>query len=962
MIRRSIPDGSAARFCEAVIGLGLLLFGATVMLGWLMQWPRVVRLDTTTQVVVFNAALLFLLGGAAQLAGIMRAGSTLPTALGFVISGVAGVALLQDFVPFNLGVSWSALHTWLPKSWSRLPGAMNPNPAISFLCCGLALALMDRVDRPGAANLIRAFIGIAIGLPVLDLIGKLTHLDLLYPGYMNWRMALGTAYMMLALAAGTWFAWRRTTWVQAQAPMPADSKIAYLSAWILTGLTLAAGVSTFTLLQTRVEESFGQSQLDMLKTRTAVYELLINGKLSNMDSIASRPALQKQLRNLALDAHDATSDAAAREILQSFLPLGFSSIVVRRPDGQELFRVGEQAADPELAVPLHVSAPAALLLLKGRYFLRSERLISDSAGVLGRVEVEQPLLLLSRFASKVEQQGETGEMGLCSRAGEHLRCFPLRLKPEVFDILPRNIVGDPFPMAMALAGKTGVIKTFDYRQKQVVAAYGPIGATGLGLVMKMDLVELYAPIREHLPAIAWLLLLFVALGALAIQFQVTPLARRLLRTEQQARAYNSALLEKAADLEASEKRLRVLGDNIPALIAYTNAEQRFSFGNYKYEEAYGVLHREIKGKATREVLGEDVYAQSEPYILAALAGTPAQFERTVERGNTVRCERVSYIPDVNDDGRVAGFFSLAEDITELKQIQMTLAESQNRLRTITDNVPALICYIDKERRFQFNNQTYAEWLNRPLSEITGRLVREVHQDETFRNVEAHIEQAFAGQRASFQAELNLGGKPRFFRGAYIPHFDDDGKVIGVYGLTNDITSLKRVESQLTLLAKFDALTGLANRHHFNEKLAEAIARSGRNGSTMALMFLDIDRFKDINDELSHRGGDQVLKQFSRRLKSCIRQTDTVARLAGDEFVIILEGLHAADEVRTVAGKIIQVMEPDFDALGTARKVTTSIGIAIRRDGETDAAALLHRADEALYLAKAAGRNTFHLGA
>jgi diguanylate cyclase (GGDEF)-like protein len=129
---------------------------------------------------------------------------------------------------------------------------------------------------------------------------------------------------------------------------------------------------------------------------------------------------------------------------------------------------------------------------------------------------------------------------------------------------------------------------------------------------------------------------------------------------------------------------------------------------------------------------------------------------------------------------------------------------------------------------------------------------------------------------------------------------------------------------------------------------------------MAVIFLDIDHFKMINDQLGHRGGDDVLAEFAKRLKHCVRETDTVARLAGDEFVIVLEGLHAADEPKLVAEKIIDAMEREFVTSGTSRKVTTSIGIALRRGTETDPAALLHRADEALYRAKAAGRNTFRV--
>jgi len=281
-------------------------------------------------------------------------------------------------------------------------------------------------------------------------------------------------------------------------------------------------------------------------------------------------------------------------------------------------------------------------------------------------------------------------------------------------------------------------------------------------------------------------------------------------------------------------------------------------------------------------------------------------------------------------------------------------------RTIIDHLPMLVSYIDRDRRFQFNNHAYSVWLNRPLAEITGRHVYDVLRKESHAMLEARLDQAFAGENAQFEMELIHDGAPHYFSGIYIPHKDSNGKVTGIYRMISDITSLKLAENQLTLMAKLDSLTGLANRAQFNEKLNDAIARSCRNGLVMAVLLLDIDHSNAINEELTHRGGDEMLVELARRLKSCVRQTDTVARLGSDEFVVILEGMHMAEEAAIVSRKLIQAMERDFEVTGTTRKISASIGIAIRPEGQTDPEALLHKADEALYMAKAAGRNTFQL--
>lgn len=163
-----------------------------------------------------------------------------------------------------------------------------------------------------------------------------------------------------------------------------------------------------------------------------------------------------------------------------------------------------------------------------------------------------------------------------------------------------------------------------------------------------------------------------------------------------------------------------------------------------------------------------------------------------------------------------------------------------------------------------------------------------------------------------------------------------------------------------LLAHHDVLAGLADRVRFHEKLNEAVARSCRYSQVMAVLYLDIDHVKAINEELTREGDDQVRLECACRLKACVRKIDTIAQLDNDVFVMILEGMHAADDAAIVARKIIKAMEPIFEIPEGARRVTVSIGVAICPPTQSDTSALLHKADEALYMAKAAGRNTYQL--
>lgn len=184
-----------------------------------------------------------------------------------------------------------------------------------------------------------------------------------------------------------------------------------------------------------------------------------------------------------------------------------------------------------------------------------------------------------------------------------------------------------------------------------------------------------------------------------------------------------------------------------------------------------------------------------------------------------------------------------------------------------------------------------------------------------------------------------------------------GRALRVAGTYADITERKLAAQRLQRLAEFDALTNLPNRALFNDRLQEAMKRAAR-GKPMALLFLDIDRFKTINDTLGHEAGDDLLKIFASRMSATVRQSDTVARLAGDEFTIILEGLMGLHDAQMLAGKLIESLRAPLTLAGATLTVTASIGVAWCSPGEHDHAALLRRADVALYEAKRRGRDCY----
>ncbi|HEY7862367.1 MAG TPA: sensor domain-containing diguanylate cyclase, partial [Thermoanaerobaculia bacterium] len=188
----------------------------------------------------------------------------------------------------------------------------------------------------------------------------------------------------------------------------------------------------------------------------------------------------------------------------------------------------------------------------------------------------------------------------------------------------------------------------------------------------------------------------------------------------------------------------------------------------------------------------------------------------------------------------------------------------------------------------------------------------------------------------------------------------DGELSVIEGTVIDISERKRAEEQVRHLAFHDALTSLPNRLLFTDRLTLALAHARRSGTRLAVMFLDLDRFKIINDSLGHSVGDDLLRRVGERLEACVRQADTVARLGGDEFTILVPGLLYDDDAARVASKILESIREPFQIGGRDLFLTTSIGVSLYPSDGEDAEALVRSADTAMYRAKEQGRDNYQL--
>jgi len=309
-------------------------------------------------------------------------------------------------------------------------------------------------------------------------------------------------------------------------------------------------------------------------------------------------------------------------------------------------------------------------------------------------------------------------------------------------------------------------------------------------------------------------------------------------------------------------------------------------------------------------------------------------------------------------------------------VERALRESEERLRLVANNVPALISYLDRESRFRFSNRTYDDWFGIAQERMLGRTVAEVFGEEIHARMKPHIARVLAGDEVEFEFGLGenpaSGARQRTLQVACVPHLAPDGAVLGFYMLGNDVTALKRAQEdlrfaaiqlqhdarRLEFLAHHDTLTGLPNRAMFHERAREAVAHARRHDKTAAVLFIDLDNFKQVNDGLGHDVGDGLLKVIASRLRACVRGDDFIARIGGDEFCVLLQEIAEPREAAAVAQKLVYELGKPYRIGEHAISCGASVGIAcVPQDGH-DVATLLRLADAAMYRAKEAGRNGY----
>jgi diguanylate cyclase (GGDEF)-like protein/PAS domain S-box-containing protein len=290
-----------------------------------------------------------------------------------------------------------------------------------------------------------------------------------------------------------------------------------------------------------------------------------------------------------------------------------------------------------------------------------------------------------------------------------------------------------------------------------------------------------------------------------------------------------------------------------------------------------------------------------------------------------------------------------------------LGQSEARFRSLVQNASDVIIVIDAAGNISYESPAVERVLGyRPQARIGTNALATVHDDEAgrVREILGYVAQNAREFRTLEFRVRHADGSWRWLE-MTATNLLDDPSVRGIVGNYRDVSERKVLEAQLAFQASHDALTGLANRVLFRDRLEHALARGRRHREPVAILFLDLDDFKTVNDRFGHSAGDEMLVAVAERLRSCLRQSDIAARFGGDEFAILLEDTAGA-EAEIAAKRILDVLAPPFVVQARSLQASTSIGIALADDGLLGPGALLRNADVAMYAAKAAGKNRYRV--
>ena len=411
--------------------------------------------------------------------------------------------------------------------------------------------------------------------------------------------------------------------------------------------------------------------------------------------------------------------------------------------------------------------------------------------------------------------------------------------------------------------------------------------------------------------------------------------------------------------------LDVITRSAGATMAVIDRNLVMIYVNDEYARWFGTVPGQLVGKTLVQVYGESDCARFMPFVERVLQGERVQYQRLLHTPYGVdEWRTICLTPWQNPQGAVEGFITTALDVHELQVTMNALRAANQRLSSHMENSPLAVLEMDQNLRLLHCSQRAVQlmgWLH--VTGLEGRLLTELmarsSRDEGLHHA---LQRLQSGQESQNRAETCFvrddGSEVHceWFNSALT---DAQGQVTSIMALVQDVSAKIQIARQQHYLANHDSLTGLLNRAAFQNRLEQSLEQARSNSGSVALLFIDLDGFKGVNDAEGHRAGDEVLRIVAQRIASTVRAGDTMARLGGDEFLVMLDRDVTRDVADTIGHRIIEALHQRMDLEGRDIFVGASIGVAMHPPLAGDIDALMNRADQAMYAAKRAGKGRLH---
>lgn len=404
---------------------------------------------------------------------------------------------------------------------------------------------------------------------------------------------------------------------------------------------------------------------------------------------------------------------------------------------------------------------------------------------------------------------------------------------------------------------------------------------------------------------------------------------------------------------------RILDGNLGAIVSMLDLDTRLHYVNARFAKSFNKTPSELLGKTLLELYDTSHSDAFMPYIRRAFSGETVTYDRLGPVvGSSGVWHTVSLMPWRDDHGRIIGAVSSSMSVHELKVTVEALRAANERLSSHMDNSPLTVIELDDQLKISRCSSQICEMLGADAQAIVGQSLFDVlavlgnaERVKSLTDAFERLQTGFESNNRIEVALLHSNGKLVYCEWFNSALTDATGKVSSMMSLLQNTTARTLAEAQLHQMASHDPLTGLCNRRALTERLEQALSRTRRSNSQLALLFIDLDGFKRVNDQYGHGVGDEVLCEVARRLLSITRQSDVVARLGGDEFVLLVETEVSTASINMLCDRIVQTFSTPCGFSSGETLVGASIGIALSPPAVGDTVELMRNADAAMYEAK-----------